>query len=283
MTILDGTKISEELLQELKAKINSLKVNISRSPRLDIILIGNDFASTKYVSMKERKAKEIGIEVNIHRFDATSTEDEIVKIITELNDNDSVDGIMVQLPLPKNFNEEKVISKISVDKDVDGLTAESLGKLFRKEKCFVSATPRGIGILLDKYNIEVEEKNVVIIGRSKIVGLPVSALMLNRNATVTICHSHTKNLQDICKTADILIVGIGKPNFINKEFIKQGATVIDVGFNKDLESGKTVGDVNYEDVKDMVSYITPVPGGVGPMTIASLLENVINSYEERNA
>lgn len=233
--------------------------------------------------MKKERAKEIGIEVNIHRFDGTSTEDEIINTIKGLNNDNAVDGIMIQLPLPKNLNEDKIISNISVEKDIDGLTAESLGKLFRKEKCFVSATPKGIGILLDKYNIEIEGKKVVILGRSKIVGLPVSALMLNKNATVTICHSHTKDLQNICKTADILIVGIGKPNFVDKDFVKQGAVVIDVGFNKDMGSGKTIGDVNYDDVKDITSYITPVPGGVGPMTIVSLLDNVINSYEKRNA
>jgi len=281
--ILDGKRISEEFLQELKQRLNTIKNSIDRSPRLDIMLIGNDFASTKYVSMKEKKAKEIGMEVNIHRFDETSTENEIINTIKELNNDNTVDGIMIQLPLPKNFNEDEIIFNISIEKDVDGLTAESLGKLFRKEKCFVSATSKGIGILLDKYDIEVEGKNVVVLGRSKIVGLPISALMLNKNATVTICHSHTKNISDICKTADILIVSVGKSNFVNKDFVKDGATVIDVGFNKDLESGKTVGDVNFEDVRNTVGYITPVPGGVGPMTIVSLLENVINSYEKRNA
>jgi len=281
--ILDGKRISEELLQELEQRLNTIKNSIDRSPKLEIILIGNDFASEKYVSMKQKKATDLGIEVNINRFDETSTENEIINTLKELNNDNSVDGIMIQLPLPKNFNEDEIISHISIEKDVDGLTAESLGKLFRKEECFVSATPKGIGILLDKYKIEIEGKSVVIVGRSKIVGLPVSALMLNKNATVTICHSHTKDLQNICKSADILIVGIGKPNFINEEFVKEGSTVIDVGFNKDSQNGKTVGDVNFERVKDLVKYITPVPGGVGPMTIVSLLENVINSYQKTNA
>ncbi len=283
MEILDGKKISEEILQELKQRISFLKGNMGRFPKLDIILAGNDFASEKYVSMKEQKAIELGIEVNVHRFGEDSNNEEVINTIEELNEDNSVDGIMVQLPLPKNFDEDLIVSRISVEKDVDGLTAESLGRLFRNEKCFVSATSKGIGILLDKYNISVEGKNVVVIGRSKVVGLPVSALMLSRNSTVTICHPHTVNIQNICKNADILIAAVGKAGFVNKDFVKDGAVVIDVGFNKDIQTGKTVGDVNFEDIKDIVSYITPVPGGVGPMTIASLLENVIDSYEKRNA
>lgn len=279
--ILDGKRISEEVLQELKQRLNTLKKSIDRSPKLEIILIGNDFASEKYVTMKQQKATDLGIEVNINKFNDSSTEKEIVALIETFNDDNSVDGIMIQLPLHVNFNEEEIISHISVEKDVDGLTAESLGKLFRKEECFVSATPKGIETLLDRYKIGVLGRNVVIVGRSKIVGLPISALMMNRDATVTVCHSRTEDLQSICKKADILIVAIGKPNFITRDFVKQDATVIDVGFNN--ENGKTVGDVDFESVKDTASFITPVPGGVGPMTIVSLLENVINSYEKTNA
>jgi methylenetetrahydrofolate dehydrogenase (NADP+)/methenyltetrahydrofolate cyclohydrolase len=279
MNILNGKTISEEILLKLKNKITTF----TRPPRLDIILVGNDYASEKYVALKENKAKEIGMDVKVHKFEENIKEEEVNNLILQLNEKKEVDGIMVQLPLPQTFNEDRVVSKISVDKDVDGLTAESLGRLFRKEECFTSATPKGIGILLERYGIDVSGKNVVVIGRSKIVGLPASALMLSKDATVTVCHPLTSNIQEISKTADILIVAVGQPNFVTKEFVKEGAVVIDVGFNKDLENGKTVGDVSFEDVQPLVSYITPVPGGVGPMTIASLLENVVESYEKRNA
>ena len=275
--ILDGKRISEEVLQELKERLNNLKNNINGSPKLEIILVGNDFASEKYVTMKEKKATGLGIEVSINRFSDSSTEEEIVELIENLNEDNSVDGIMVQLPIPENFNEEEIISHISLKKDVDGLTAESLGKLFRKEECFVSATPKGIEILLDRYRVGIMGKNVVVVGRSKIVGLPISALMINRNATVTICHSHTEDLQSICKEADILIVAVGKPQFITKDFVKANSIVIDVGFNN--ENGETVGDVDFENVKDEVQAISPVPKGVGPMTVLSLFQNLIDAYK----
>lgn len=278
MELLDGRKLSEEILLNLKNKISSF----SRTPRLDIVLAGDDFASKKYVELKKKKAEEAGITVEVHNFEEFVNGDEIVDLLDKLSRDDEVDGIMVQLPLPGLLDENKIVSHISADKDVDGLTAENLGKLFRKEDCFVSATPKGIGILLERYNIEVKGKNVVVIGRSKIVGLPVSALMLSRDATVTICHPLTENIEGVCREADILIVAVGKINFVNKSFVKKEAVVVDVGFNKDPETGKTAGDVDFNDVKDIVSYITPVPGGVGPMTIASLLENVVNSYEKRN-
>ena len=283
MEILDGRKISEEIQQELKGRIDLLIGNIGRNPKLNIILAGNDFASEKYVLMKEKKAQELGIDVSIHRFDENSNNEEIINTVEILNHDDNTDGIMIQLPLPSNLDEDLIISKIFVEKDVDGLTAESLGRLFRNEKCLVSATSKGIGTLIDKYNIPVEGKNVVVLGRSKVVGLPVSALMLSRNATVTICHPSTSDIESISKNADILISAVGKANFVNRNFVKEGAVVIDVGFNKDIQTGKTVGDVNFDDVKNIVSYITPVPGGVGPMTIISLLENVVDAYEKRQS
>lgn len=283
MEILDGRKISEEIQQELKGRIDLLIGNIGRNPKLNIILAGNDFASEKYVLMKEKKAQELGIDVSIHRFDENSNNEEIINTVEILNHDDNTDGIMIQLPLPSNLDEDLIISKIFVEKDVDGLTAESLGRLFRNEKCLVSATSKGIGTLIDKYNIPVEGKNVVVLGRSKVVGLPVSALMLSRNATVTICHPSTSDIENISKNADILISAVGKANFVNRNFVKEGAVVIDVGFNKDIQTGKTVGDVNFDDVENIVSYITPVPGGVGPMTIISLLENVVDAYEKRKS
>ncbi len=283
MQILDGKKISEERCEKLRQRVDLLGSNMGRNPRLDIILVGNDFASEKYVSMKGKKAQELEIDVQVHRFGKDSNDEEIVNTIENLNNDNNVDGIMVQLPLPSNFSEDLLVSKISVEKDVDGLTAESLGRLFRNEKCLVSATSKGIGTLIDRYNIPVEGKNIVVLGRSKVVGLPVSALMLSRNATVTICHPSTSDIKSISKNADILISAVGKANFVDRNFVKEGTVVIDVGFNKDIQTGKTVGDVNFNDVKDLVSYITPVPGGVGPMTIISLLENVVDVYEKRKS
>lgn len=283
MQILDGKKISEERCEKLRQRVDLLGSNMGRNPRLDIILVGNDFASEKYVSMKGKKAQELEIDVQVHRFGKDSNDEEIVNTIENLNNDNNVDGIMVQLPLPSNFSEDLLVSKISVEKDVDGLTAESLGRLFRNEKCLVSATSKGIGTLIDRYNIPVEGKNIVVLGRSKVVGLPVSALMLSRNATVTICHPSTSDIKSISKNADILISAVGKANFVDRNFVKEGTVVIDVGFNKDIQTGKTVGDVNFDDVKDLVSYITPVPGGVGPMTIISLLENVVDVYEKRKS
>ncbi len=283
MQILDGKKVSEEKCERLKQRIDLLRSNIGRSPKLDIILAGSDFASEKYVSMKEKKANELGIDVSVYRFTEDSNNEEIINTIENSNNDDRVDGIMVQLPLPSNFDEDLIVSKISVEKDVDGLTAESLGRLFRNEGCLVSATAKGIGTLIDKYNIPVEGKNVVVLGRSKVVGLPVSALMLSRNATVTICHPSTSDIESISKNADILISAVGKANFVNRNFVKEGVVVIDVGFNKDIQTGKTVGDVDFDNIKDLVSYITPVPGGVGPMTIISLLENVVDAYEKRKS
>ena len=283
MQILDGKKISEERCEKLRQRVDLLGSNMGRNPRLDIILVGNDFASEKYVSMKGKKAQELEIDVQVHRFGKDSNDEEIVNTIENLNNDNNVDGIMVQLPLPSNFSEDLLVSKISVEKDVDGLTAESLGRLFRNEKCLVSATSKGIGTLIDRYNIPVEGKNIVVLGRSKVVGLPVSALMLSRNATVTICHPSTSDIRNISRNADILISAVGKANFVDRNFVKEEAVVIDVGFNKDIQTGKTVGDVNFDDVKDLVSYITPVPGGVGPMTIISLLENVVGVYEKRKS
>ena len=279
MQILDGKLISQTITQELTNKVSSF----SSSPKLDIFLIGENSASEKYVSMKQKRAQEIGIDVNIHKYDKDISENTLVEEIEALNKNDSVHGIMVQVPLPNELNENKILNTISVEKDVDGLNAESLGKLFRKENPFVSATAKGIQTLIERYNINIEGKDVVVIGRSKEVGLPISALMLSKNATVTICHSHTTNLIDICKQSDVLISCMGQSKFITREFVKEGAIVIDVGFNIDPNTGKSVGDVDYENIKDLVSYITPVPGGVGPMTIVSLLENVVKAYEKQQS
>lgn len=277
MELLDGKKISEKLAEDLKEKISSF----NETPRLDIFMIGDNPSSEKYVLMKEKKAEEIGIKTVLHRYTENSSEDEITGEIKTLNHDDSVNGIMIQLPIPAAFNVSRILNSISIEKDVDGLTAESLGRLFRNEDTFVSATAEGIEILLKSYGINLEGKKVAVLGRSREVGLPVSALMLKNNATVTICHSHTIDLKDICKQADVLISCMGQSKFVNKEFVKDGAVVMDVGFNVDTETGKSTGDVDFDDVKDIVSYITPVPGGVGPMTIVSLLKNVVDAYEKR--
>ncbi len=280
MTILDGKqtalRISEKLKEEIQGYIKSGK----RAPRIDIILVGNDYASKMYVDMKYKKALDLGIEVNVHTYDENVQEDELIQLINDLNKDTNIDGVMVQLPLSKHINESNVLEKISPLKDVDGLTSINLGKLFKNDSTAIApATAKGILELLKEYNIDIDGKTAVVIGRSDIVGLPTAALLQNENATVTVCHSHTQNLKEITKQADILIVGIGKPEYIDLEYIKEGSVVIDVGTNK-KEEGKLVGDVNFENVKDLVSYITPVPGGVGPMTIACLFSNLIEVYRK---
>lgn len=278
MKILDGKETSLKITEQIKEKVQTHISSGKRPPRLEIVLVGDDFGSQKYVEMKSKKAQELGIQCNVKKLDTSTTED-LIQLIGKINGDSQVDGVMVQLPLPKGIEEDLVLESISPSKDVDGLTSVNLGKLFKNDPSAIApATPKGILTLLHNYNIEIDGKNAVVIGRSDIVGLPVAAMLQNENATVTICHSHTKNLKEICKEADILVVGIGKAEYINSEYIKQGSVVIDVGTNRNAQ-GKLVGDVDFESVKNMVEYITPVPGGVGPMTIASLLSNLIDIYE----
>ena len=282
MEILDGKKISAQILEELTTQVGDMVRNGHRVPRLDIIIVGHDFGSEKYVSMKEKRGKEIGVKVVLHKFESNVNEQEIVSLIQKLNEDSLVDGIMVQLPLPKDFqtfNTKKILENINVSKDVDGLTYASLGWIWNEREGIGAATPTGIIELLNQYEIEISGQNVVVLGRSQIVGLPLAAMFLKRDATVTIAHSRTENLKEICKEADILAVGIGKPEYIHAEFVKDGAVVVDIGTNKDYD-GNLVGDVDFNDVKDKCSYITPVPGGVGPMTIASLFSNLIKIYRK---
>ncbi len=280
MTILDGKQTSLKISEKIQKDMQEYKELGKRDPRLDILLVGNDFGSQKYVEMKSKKAQELGIQCNVDRFEESVQEDELISLIEELNKDVNVDGVMVQLPLPKHISESNILEKISPSKDVDGLTSVNLGKLFKNDPSAIApATAKGILELLKEYSIDIDGKDAVVIGRSDIVGLPVAALLQNENATVTVCHSHTPNLKAACNMADILIVGIGKPEYIDREYIKEGAVVIDVGTNKN-EEGKLVGDVNFESVKDTVSYITPVPGGVGPMTIVCLLSNLIDAYKK---
>ena len=275
--ILDGKQLKEKILLKLKEKIN----NFEKKPSLTVILVGDNPASQIYVNNKRKTAEAIGINSNIIKYPKTISEKELLEKIHELNKDDRVNAILVQLPLPEHISKEKVINLINPQKDVDGFTPYNFGKLFSGEKPFVyPCTPKGILILLDEYNIDLDGKHVVIVGRSNIVGKPLAQMILNRNATVTICHSHTKNLVEITKTADILVSAVGE-NIIEEKMLKSGCIVVDVGIFKD-STGRTRGDVDFENVSKIASYISPVPGGVGPMTIASLMLNTIELFEKQN-
>jgi methylenetetrahydrofolate dehydrogenase (NADP+)/methenyltetrahydrofolate cyclohydrolase len=279
MEILDGKYISSVMLQNLKTEIQKYLQEGKRAPRIDILLVGDDYASQMYVNMKEKKALDLGILVNIHTFDKEILQAQLIKLIKELNNENEVDGIMVQLPMPEHINESEVLESILPSKDVDGLTSTNLGKLFKNDSSAIPpATAKGVIKLLNNYNVQIEGKRAIVIGRGDISGLPIAAMLQNRNATVTICHSHTQGLKDICKDADILVSSIGRAEYINSEYVKNGGVVIDVGTNRNSE-GKLVGDVDFNSVKDIVGYITPVPGGVGPMTIACLFDNLIEMYK----
>ena len=279
MEILDGKYTSSVMLQNLKTEIQKYLQEGKRAPRIDIMLVGDDYASQMYVSMKEKKALDLRILVNIHTFDKEILQAQLIKLIKELNNENEVDGIMVQLPMPEHINESEVLESILPSKDVDGLTSTNLGKLFKNDSSAIPpATAKGVIKLLDNYDVQIEGKRAVVIGRGDISGLPIAAMLQNRNATVTICHSHTRELKDICKDADILVSSIGRAEYINSEYVKNGSVVIDVGTNRNSE-GKLVGDVDFNSVKDIAGYITPVPGGVGPMTIACLFDNLIEMYK----
>ncbi len=276
MTILDGKVVSEKILSQLKDTLEAQE----RSPRLEIILVGDDYGSKKYVEMKKKRGEEIGAQVNLNKYPVETSADEIVNKIAQLNLDREVSGIMVQLPLPEGIDESVVLEAIDPSKDVDGLTATNLGLLFQRNPLAIaSATPLGILMLLDEYNIELEGKDVVIINDTKVIGLPLSALLLQRRATVTVCHDRTANLSEICASADILVSGVGKAGFVTENMVKDGAVVIDVGISMDSK-GKLAGDVDFENVKEKCSYITPVPGGVGPMTVASLFLNLARTVDQ---
>ncbi len=275
--LIDGKRISKELKDELKEKVAKYKeegINIT----LAVIQVGNDKASSIYVNNKKKACEYIGINSVSYELEENVSEEELLEIIKKLNNNDNINGILVQLPLPKHISEDKVIETIDPKKDVDGFHPMSVGALSIGKKGFISCTPYGIIELLKRMNIEIDGKECVIVGRSNIVGKPMEMLMLRENATVTIAHSHTKNLKEVAKRADILIVAIGKPKFITSEYIKEGAVVIDVGIHRN-ENNKMCGDVDFLDVAPHTSAITPVPGGVGPMTIAMLMKNCVNAVE----
>ncbi|MBP2078233.1 bifunctional methylenetetrahydrofolate dehydrogenase/methenyltetrahydrofolate cyclohydrolase FolD [Oceanobacillus polygoni] len=273
--IINGKDLSTELKLEMKAEVEALKEK-GLIPHLTVVLIGNNPASKSYVKGKEKAAAETGISSSIVELPASTTETELLQLIQELNEDTSVHGILVQLPLPEQIREKKVIEAIHPDKDVDGFHPINIGKMMAGEDTFLPCTPYGIITMLKSKNIKIEGKHAVVIGRSNIVGKPVGQLLLNENATVTYCHSRTKNLQELAANADILIAAIGRAHAITADYIKEGAVVIDVGINR-LENGSLTGDVDFESAKEKASYITPVPRGVGPMTITMLLKNTIKA------
>ena len=277
--IIDGKRISQEIKDELKEQVAKLKeqgANVS----LAVIQVGNDPASSVYVRNKKLACEYIGIQSLSYELPEETSEEELVGLVQKLNEDPTVNGILVQLPVPEHINADKIIQTISPDKDVDGFHPQNVGKLVIGEKGFVSCTPAGIIQLLKRSGIEIAGKHCVVIGRSNIVGKPMALLMLRENATVTVAHSKTHNLKEICQNADILIVAIGKPQFITADYVKDGAVVIDVGIHRD-ENNKLCGDVKYDEVAPKASAITPVPGGVGPMTIAMLMHNCLESFNNK--
>lgn len=278
--IIDGKAIAEEIRSELKNRVEQLKSE-NIVPGLAVILVGNDPASDTYVRMKAKACARIGIYSEVIRLSEYTTETELLGIIDQLNIRNDIHGILVQLPLPPQINEQTVIDQIQDNKDVDGFTPHNVGNLVIQSDAFIPCTPLGIIELIKRTGTNIVGKHAVIVGRSNIVGKPTAFLLLQENATVTICHSKTKNLSEITKLADILIAAVGKPKTISGEHVKSGAIVIDVGVNK-LPNGQLVGDVDFEEVKEIASYITPVPKGVGPMTITMLLYNTIKAAEKIN-
>lgn len=273
--VLDGKKTAQIIKEELKDEVKKL-IEKGIVPTLAVVLVGEDPASQVYVKNKKKACEYIGIKSISYTLSHETTEDELLSLVNELNGRSDVHGILVQLPLPKQIDEEKILLAIDPKKDVDGFHPINVGNLSIGSDGFISCTPAGIIEILKRYNIPMEGKKCVIVGRSNIVGKPIALLMLRENATVTICHSRTKNLAEECKQADILIAAIGKANFVKKEFVKDGAVVVDVGINR-LDDGKLCGDVAYEECFEIASAITPVPGGVGPMTIAMLMKNCVQA------
>ena len=276
--IISGKDLAVKVKQEVAEKVKVYAEQYGRPPHLVVILVGENPASVSYVAGKGRDAEEVGFKNTSIRKPESITEEELLNLIAELNADDSVDGLLVQLPLPKHISESKVIEAISKEKDVDGFHPLNVASLWQKLPCLLPCTPKGIIKLLDKAGVQIEGKKAVVIGRSNIVGLPVSKLLLDRNATVTIAHSRTKNLAQVTSEADILVVAIGKPLFVTADMVGEGAAVIDVGVNRHPVTGKLCGDVDFEACKDKASVITPVPGGVGPMTRACLMENTLECY-----
>lgn len=277
--VISGKAISQQIKDELKIKVEAMTAKACQ-PTLAVVLVGEDPASQVYVRNKKKACDYVGIRSLAFELPDVTSEAEVLKLVHDLNHRDDVDGILVQLPLPKHINDDLILNAIDPAKDVDGFHPINVGNLSIGQDGFVSCTPAGIIQLLKRSNVEIEGANCVIVGRSNIVGKPVAMLLLRENGTVTITHSKTKDLKNVCKAADILIVAIGKSKFVTHEFVKEGATVIDVGINRD-EHGKLCGDVDYEDCLEVAGAMTPVPGGVGPMTIAMLMNNCVISKEKK--
>lgn len=276
--IVSGNELAAELKAKMAADVVEYTKQYGRPPHLVVILVGNNPASVSYVTGKAKDAEEVGFRGTTILKDENISEQELVELIEQLNEDKEVDGILVQLPLPKHISEDRIIETISKEKDVDGFHPLNVAALWQKQECILPCTPKGVIKLLDKAGVEISGKKAVVIGRSNIVGLPVSKMLLDRNATVTICHSRTQNLAEVTREADILIVAIGRPKFVTADMVREGAAVIDVGVNRDPETGKLCGDVDFEGCKEKVSVITPVPGGCGPMTRCCLMENTIECY-----
>ena len=276
--IIDGKELAKNIREGLKEEVNELK-NAEINPKLAVIMVGDDKASKVYVKNKSKACEDVGIEYEEYLLPTQTKMEELLELIEKLNNDETIHGILVQSPLPEGLDANEAFKTISPKKDVDGFNPINVGKLSLNQDCFVSCTPYGIIKMLENYNIPIEGANAVIIGRSNIVGKPLAKCLLNKNATVTVCHSKTKNLKEITKQADILIAAIGKAKFVTQDMVKKGATVIDVGINR-TESG-LVGDTDFDAIKEKASYITPVPGGVGPMTIAMLMTNVIKAAKQQ--
>ena len=276
--IISGKDLALSLKQEMAQEVATFPEKYGRVPHLVVILVGEDPGSVSYVTGKAKASAEVGVKNTTIRKSEDISEEELLDIIDELNEDDGVDGILVQLPLPKHIDSDKVIAAIKAEKDVDGFHPTNVANLWLKKPCVLPCTPKGIIKLLKRAEVEIAGKEVVVVGRSNIVGLPVSKLLLNENATVTIAHSRTKNLGEVTRCADILVVAIGRPKFVTADMVKQGAVVIDVGVNRDPETKKLCGDVDFAAIEPKASAITPVPGGVGPMTITCLMENTIECF-----
>jgi len=275
--IMEGSELAKKIRSRLKVEVEKYIETHEKKPHLAVILVGNDPASETYVKFKEKACHQVGMNSTIIKLDENVSEEDLISEIQKLNTNPDIHGILLQLPIPKHLDSEKIINLIDSNKDVDGFANENVAKLSKNQDALVPCTPLGIIRLLEEYNIMTEGQHCVILGRSQIVGKPMAQLMLQKNSTVTICHSRTKNIEEIAKQADILIAAVGKPHMVNRHFVKKGAVVIDVGVSR--VNGKILGDVDFNDVEDIASYITPMPGGTGPMTIACLLENTIKCYK----
>ena len=278
MKVISGKDLAKRIKEEIAGEVPGLVEKYGRAPHLAVILVGEDPASMSYVKSKGKDAEQVGFKGTTIRLPESTSEAELLKLIADLNADDTVDGILVQLPVPKHIDSDRVIESISHEKDVDGFHPANVASLWQKRDCVYPCTPKGIIRMLDEAGVEIEGKNAVVIGRSNIVGLPMAKMLLDRNATVTIAHSRTKNLAEVTRKADILIAAVGRLRMVTEDMVAPGAVVIDVGVNRDPETGKLAGDVDYDRVCEKASVITPVPGGVGPMTRACLMENTLECF-----